>query len=65
MAGLDDKQLVTLLEMDRLNQNNQPFSAGSVGIFMHHSFHALSGNGVFREESKGVEEWFEVRLANE
>lgn len=25
MAGLDDKQLVTLLEMDRLNQNNQPF----------------------------------------
>jgi hypothetical protein len=38
---------------------------GSVGIFMHHSFHALSGNGVFREESKGVEEWFEVRLANE
>lgn len=28
MAGLDDKQLVTLLEMDRLNQNNQPFSDG-------------------------------------
>ena len=36
-----------------------------VGIFVHHSFHALSSNGVFREERKGVEEWFEVRLANE
>jgi len=28
IAGLDDKQIVTLLEMDRLNQNNQPFSDG-------------------------------------
>jgi cell surface protein SprA len=26
--GLDDQQLVTLLEMDRLNMNNQPFSDG-------------------------------------
>jgi cell surface protein SprA len=28
MDGVDDKQLVTLLEMDKLNQNNQPFSDG-------------------------------------
>ncbi len=28
MNGLDDKQIVTLLEMDRINQNNQPFSDG-------------------------------------
>lgn len=28
MAGVDDKQLVTLLDMDKLNQNNQPFSDG-------------------------------------
>lgn len=26
--GVDDKQIVTLIEMDRLNQNNQPFSDG-------------------------------------
>lgn len=26
--GLDDEQLVTLLEMDKLNMNNQPFSDG-------------------------------------
>ena len=37
----------------------------SIGIFVHHSFHALSSNGVFCEERKGVEEWFEVRFANE
>ena len=37
----------------------------SVGIFVHHRFHALSSNGVFREECKGVEEWFEMRLAYE
>ena len=28
VTGLDDKQLVTVLEMDRLNQNNQPFADG-------------------------------------
>lgn len=28
MEGVDDKQLVTLLDMDKLNQNNQPFSDG-------------------------------------
>lgn len=28
LAGIDDKQLVTLLNMDKLNQNNQPFSDG-------------------------------------
>jgi cell surface protein SprA len=28
MAGVDDKQIVTLLDMDKLNQNNQPFSDG-------------------------------------
>lgn len=28
MDGVDDKQLVTLLDMDKLNQNNQPFSDG-------------------------------------
>jgi cell surface protein SprA len=28
IAGVDDKQLVTLLDMDKLNQNNQPFSDG-------------------------------------
>jgi cell surface protein SprA len=28
LPGVDDKQLVTLLEMDKLNQNNQPFSDG-------------------------------------
>jgi len=28
MSGVDDKQIVTLLEMDKLNQNNQPFSDG-------------------------------------
>jgi cell surface protein SprA len=28
MAGLDDKQIVTLLDMDKINQNNQPFSDG-------------------------------------
>lgn len=28
MTGVDDKQLVTLLEMDKLNQNQQPFSDG-------------------------------------
>jgi cell surface protein SprA len=28
MTGVDDKQLVTLLDMDKLNQNNQPFSDG-------------------------------------
>ncbi|MFO0496203.1 MAG: cell surface protein SprA [Flavobacteriia bacterium] len=28
MAGVDDEQLVTLLDMDKLNQNNQPFSDG-------------------------------------
>ena len=28
IVGIDDKQLVTLLEMDRINQNNQPFSDG-------------------------------------
>lgn len=28
MDGVDDKQLVTLLEMDKLNQNQQPFSDG-------------------------------------
>lgn len=28
MEGVDDKQIVTLLEMDKLNQNNQPFSDG-------------------------------------
>jgi cell surface protein SprA len=26
--GVDDKQIVTLIDMDRLNQNNQPFSDG-------------------------------------
>jgi cell surface protein SprA len=26
--GVDDKQIVTLIEMDRLNQNNQPFADG-------------------------------------
>ncbi len=26
--GVDDRQLVTLLDMDKLNQNNQPFSDG-------------------------------------
>lgn len=28
MDGVDDEQIVTLLEMDKLNQNNQPFSDG-------------------------------------
>lgn len=28
LDGVDDKQIVTLLEMDKLNQNNQPFSDG-------------------------------------
>lgn len=28
MPGVDDRQIVTLLEMDRLNQNNQQFSDG-------------------------------------
>lgn len=28
LAGVDDRQLVTLLEMDKLNQNNQPFTDG-------------------------------------
>ena len=28
ITGIDDKQLVTLLEMDKINQNNQPFSDG-------------------------------------
>jgi cell surface protein SprA len=28
MSGVDDKQLVTLLDMDKINQNNQPFSDG-------------------------------------
>ncbi len=28
LPGVDDKQIVTLLEMDRLNQVNQPFSDG-------------------------------------
>ena len=28
MAGVNDEQLVTLLEMDKINQNNQPFSDG-------------------------------------
>lgn len=28
MAGVNDIQLVTLLEMDKINQNNQPFSDG-------------------------------------
>ncbi|MEY3438575.1 MAG: cell surface protein SprA, partial [Bacteroidota bacterium] len=28
IAGVDDRQLVTLLDMDKLNQNNQPFSDG-------------------------------------
>ncbi len=28
MNGVDDQQLVTLLEMDKINQNNQPFSDG-------------------------------------
>ena len=28
MDGVNDKQLVTLLDMDKINQNNQPFSDG-------------------------------------
>lgn len=28
MPGVDDEQIVTLLDMDKLNQNNQPFSDG-------------------------------------
>ncbi|MCH2229066.1 MAG: cell surface protein SprA [Crocinitomicaceae bacterium] len=28
ITGIDDKQLVTLLEMDKINQNNQPFADG-------------------------------------
>ena len=28
MPGVDDEQIVTLLNMDKLNQNNQPFSDG-------------------------------------
>jgi len=28
LNGVDDKQLVTLLDMDKINQNNQPFSDG-------------------------------------
>jgi cell surface protein SprA len=28
MTGVDDRQIVTLLDMDKLNQNNQPFSDG-------------------------------------
>ena len=28
MDGVDDKQIVTLIDMDKLNQNNQPFSDG-------------------------------------
>lgn len=28
LSGVDDKQLVTLLEVDRINQTNQPFSDG-------------------------------------
>lgn len=28
LAGVDDRQIVTLLEMDKLNQNNQPFTDG-------------------------------------
>lgn len=28
MTGLDDRQIVTLLDMDKINQNNQPFSDG-------------------------------------
>ena len=28
ISGIDDKQLVTLLDMDKINQNNQPFSDG-------------------------------------
>lgn len=28
LDGVEDKQIVTLLEMDKLNQNNQPFSDG-------------------------------------
>lgn len=28
LEGVEDKQIVTLLEMDKLNQNNQPFSDG-------------------------------------
>ena len=28
MDGVDDEQIVTLLDMDKLNQNNQPFSDG-------------------------------------
>jgi cell surface protein SprA len=38
-AGLDDKQLVTLLEMDRINMNQQPFEDG---VF---DFVPLSYNG--------------------
>lgn len=28
LPGVDDKQIVTLIDMDKLNQNNQPFSDG-------------------------------------
>ena len=28
LSGVDDRQIVTLLEMDKINQNNQPFSDG-------------------------------------
>ena len=28
LDGIDDKQIVTLIDMDKINQNNQPFSDG-------------------------------------
>ena len=28
LSGVDDRQIVTLLEMDKINQNNQPLSDG-------------------------------------
>ena len=30
MDGVNDVQLITLLEMDKINQNNQPFSDGGI-----------------------------------
>ncbi len=47
MTGVDDEQIVTLLEMDKLNQNNQPFSDG---VF---DFVPISFNGN-RAESAGT-----------
>ncbi len=47
MDGVDDEQIVTLLEMDKLNQNNQPFSDG---VF---DFVPISFNGN-RAESAGT-----------